>query len=70
MQDRLNLTVEQLEDRVLLSSVQIFAAGATGQEQLDLFIDDVHVTSFLNVGGDIGNRDFQTLTYETTFDPL
>ena len=70
MQDKLNLFVEQLEDRVLLSSVQIHAAGATGQEQLDLFIDDAYVTSFSNVGGDIGSRDFQTLTYETTFDPL
>ena len=35
LQNQNLLNVEALEDRVMLSSVEIFAAGATGQENLD-----------------------------------
>ncbi len=59
------LQLEQLEDRMMLSTVEIFAAGATGQENLDLFIDDQYVTTFLNVGGNVDQRDFVQLTYQT-----
>lgn len=46
------LQLEPLENRVMLSTVEIYAAGETGQEQLDVFIDQQYQTSFLNVGGD------------------
>ena len=59
------LLVESLEDRTMLSTVQIFAAGETGQEQLDLFINDGYVRSFENVGGDISARHFEVFTFET-----
>ena len=59
------LHVEPLESRMMLSTVEIFAAGATGEEQLDVFIDDQYQASFLNVGGDPSARDFQVFTYET-----
>ena len=35
LQNQNLLNVEALEDRVMLSSVEIFAAGAAGQENLD-----------------------------------
>ena len=60
-----SLALESLEDRMMLSSVQIFAAGTTGTESLDLRINDVVVSTFENVGGDASNRQFQQLTFDT-----
>ncbi|MGI9429352.1 MAG: carbohydrate-binding domain-containing protein, partial [Bythopirellula sp.] len=48
------------------SSIQAFAAGETGEEQLDLVIDGSTVATFSNVGGDPSNRVFQTLNYTHT----
>lgn len=59
------LNVERLESRQMLSSVEIFAAGTTGQENLDLFIDDQFVTTFFSVGGDVDARSFQRFVFET-----
>ena len=59
------MQLEQLESRVMLSSVDIFAAGQTGKENLDLFIDGQYVTTFNDVGGDVGSRDFVKLTFNT-----
>ena len=59
------LELECLEDRMMLSTVQIFAAGATGQETLALRVDDQVVTEFTNVGGDASSRDFVQLEYQT-----
>ena len=58
--------MEPLEERMMLSTVEIFAAGSTGQENLDLFIDDEFETTFFNVGGDVSAREFQTLTSRQT----
>ena len=60
-----SLALESLENRMMLSSVQIFAAGTTGTESLDLRINDVVVSTFENVGGDASNRQFQQLTFDT-----
>jgi len=57
--------IEQLETRQMLSAVEIFAAGATGQENLDLFIDDQYITTFTSVGGDVDARSFERFVYET-----
>lgn len=54
------LQLEQLEDRMMLSTVEILAAGSTGQEQLDLFIDDVHVRSYQDV-----SQSFETFVFES-----
>ena len=59
------LQLESLESRMMLSSVSIFAAGQTGAENLDLFIDGQFVTTFNDVGGDVGSRDFVELQFDT-----
>jgi len=61
----LQLTVDSLEDRMMLSSVQIYAAGQTGTESLELKINDVVAATFDNIGGDVANRQFQELTFTT-----
>jgi glucose/arabinose dehydrogenase len=43
--------------------IQIFAAGATGSEQMQLQIGGVTVATFNNVGGNYANGVFQTFTY-------
>ena len=63
------LHVERLETRQMLSTVEIFAAGQTGQENLDLLIDDQLVTTFSLVGGDVDSRDFQRLVFDSA-EPL
>ena len=63
-----SLEVEALEDRILLSAVEIFAAGGSGQENLSLQIDGVEVATFENIGGDATDRVFQQLVYETDQD--
>ena len=64
--DRLQL--ELLEDRVMLSTVEIFAAGTTGEENLELFIDGQHTNTFFEIGGDVDQRQFQRLVFETDQD--
>ncbi len=59
------LQVETLESRMMLSSVQIFAAGATGTESLELKVNDVVAATFDNVGGDVDGRQFETLKFNT-----
>jgi len=44
-----HLQLEQLEDRQMLSTVSIFAAGVTGTESIHLNISDVVVWTFENV---------------------
>ncbi len=44
--------------------ISIRAAGATGEEQMQLQIDGVTVQTWDNVGGDFNERQFQTFTYE------
>ena len=61
----LTLQLEQLEPRMMLSTVSVFAAGQTGAENLDLFIDGQYATTFNDVGGDVGSRDFVELTFST-----
>ena len=60
-----SLTVESLEDRMMLSTVQIFAAGTTGSESLELKINDVVAETFENIGGDAASRNFQQLAFTT-----
>ena len=64
-QQTLSLSVERLEERQMLSTVDIVAAGATGQETIELIIEGETVAVFENVGGDFDNRDFVTLSYNT-----
>ena len=63
-----SLAVERLEERQMLSTVDIVAAGATGQETIELIIEGETVAVFENVGGDFNNREFVTLSYNTDQD--
>ena len=60
-----NLSVESLEDRLMLSTVEIFAAGSTGQENFNLLVNGAAVQTFSNVGGDVESRNFVRFTFET-----
>ena len=59
------LNIEPLEDRSMLSTVEVFAAGATGEENLDIFINGQLETTFFSVGGDVEQRDLVRLVFET-----
>ena len=60
----LELQVETLEDRMMLSSVEIFAAGYEGEEIMQLQIDGVTVDSWVaNDQARTGN--FETFVYNT-----
>ena len=61
----LSLECESLEERQMLSSVDIFAAGVTNQETIELQIDGQTVQTFENVGGDANSGDFVKLSYHT-----
>ena len=61
----LSLTAEALEERQMLSTVQIFAAGTTGQEQIQLVIDGNAVATYSDLGNGADAGVFQTLTFET-----
>lgn len=62
--DELQLQCESLESRVMLSSVQLLAAGVAGTEQMQLQIDGVAVETF-NLGTGAYEGAFQTFNYET-----
>ena len=47
----------------MLSSVDIFAAGATNEEIIELQIDGQTVKTFENIGGDANSGDFVKLSY-------
>ena len=64
------LALECLEERQMLSTVDIVALGDTGEETIELIIEGETVAVFENVSGDVGGvningRDFVTLSYST-----
>ena len=61
----LDFNCESLEERQLLSAVDIYAAGVTNQESVDLQIDGVTVQTWNNLGGDAYAGEFIQLTYTT-----
>ena len=59
-----SLSVEPLEERMMLSTVEIIAAGTQGGEQFELQVAGFEVATFTaEEGADTG--DFQTFTFET-----
>ncbi len=61
----LAMNCDILEPRTMLSSVQLLAAGETGDELMELRIDNVAVQSWrLSTGADQGN--FRSFEYETS----
>lgn len=60
------LQVETLEDRLMLSTVQIIAAGVENTETMQLQIGSTVVRTFDNIGGDAFAGQFQTYTHSTS----
>jgi glucose/arabinose dehydrogenase len=59
------LQLETLEDRMMLSTVQIIAAGSENTETMQLQIDGSTVRTFNNVGGNAFAGNFVTYTHNT-----
>ena len=49
----------------MLSTVEIFAAGETGQEAFNLIINGDVVQTFQSVGGDFESRQFERFVFDT-----
>lgn len=62
--NQLGLHMVTLEERQMLSTVDIMAAGATNQETIQLKIDDVVVQTWDNVGGNADSGEFVKLSYQ------
>ena len=62
----LSLECEALEERQMLSSVDVFAAGFMNDETIELQIDGQVVQTWTDIGGDAENGVFQKYSYNTT----
>ena len=67
----IELQVESLEERQMLSTVDVFAAGVTNEETIELQIDGAVVQTWSNIGGNVDASQFIQFTYTTdqTIDP-
>ena len=63
-QDKFELKIEQLEPRMMLSTVQIFASGTEGGEQLQLQIDG-NVAETFEIAAASNILNDQVFTFET-----
>ena len=63
--EQLEINLENLEDRMMLSTVDVFAAGVTNEETIELQIDGQTVQVWENVGGDAYAGQFQKFTFQT-----
>lgn len=68
---RTDWSIKSLEPRLMLAGdlgqqITIVAAGTTGEETMELRIDDQVVQTWENVGGDPGAGQLETFTYQTT----
>ena len=59
------LSVDSLEDRMMLSTVKIIAAGSENTETMQLRINNQTVQARNNVGGNANTGQFQTFTWST-----
>lgn len=68
--EALQLQVESLEPPMMLSTVQIIAAGTTNQEVIDLQIGGQNVASYSNLGSGAFSGQFQTRTFKSEHEVL
>lgn len=52
----------------LASTIQVIAAGTTGEENIDLLIDGQTVATYSNLGSGAYNGQFQTMTFSSSAD--
>ena len=57
------LRLDALEPRLMMAVVEIFAAGQTNQESVELLIDNNPVASWSNIGGNTLANQFVTLAH-------
>jgi hypothetical protein len=62
------LCCELLEERRMLATFDVFAAGATGEETMEVRLFDRVLATFENVGGDFDNGVFEKFTFEVDFE--
>lgn len=62
------LLCEPLEPRRMLATVDIYAAGATGEETMEARLFDEVLATFENVGGDFDNGVFEKYSFEIDFE--
>ena len=62
----LDFNLEVLEDRQMLSTVDIFAAGVTNDETIELQIDGRTIATYENLGGDAYAGQFVKLSYHSS----
>ncbi len=62
------LECETLENRLMLSAVEIIAAGVTNAEQMELQIDGQVVQTWDNIGGDAYGGQFESYNFSTADD--
>ena len=63
--DQLDIQIEALEERMMLSTVDIFAAGVTNQENIELQIDGQTVQAWESIGGDAYGGSFVKYSFQT-----
>jgi hypothetical protein len=59
------LFLESLEERMMLSTVQVIAAGTTGAENIELQIDGATVESWNDIGDGAYSGQYVTRTFDT-----
>jgi glucose/arabinose dehydrogenase len=62
---RKSISFERLEPRKMMASFQITIAGQTNDEVVRVLVDNQHVQTIQNVGGDADARDFVTYSFQT-----
>ena len=62
----ISLDCESLEPRMMLSSVQVIAAGTTGAEQIELEVNGAVVQTWNNLGSGAYGGEFTTLSFQTS----
>ena len=62
---RPKITFEKLEDRKLLATIDILAAGTSGTEQIHLYVDNQVVATFDDLGTGAYSNRFNTLSYQS-----
>ena len=62
----LDLACEALEERKMLSTVDLFVAGSTNQESINLLVDGQVVQSWHSIGGDADSGQFVKLTHSSS----
>ena len=65
MVDRRTLLCERLEDRIMLSTVDVIAAGATGAEEIRLQVDGVDVQTWNDLGSGAYSGNYVTRSHST-----